>query len=203
MARNSSKHPRESHISTMKIVAPEHLNAHGTLFGGYLMCWVDEIAYMAARKYSGTGKCVTAHIDSIAFKSASDVGHHVLLEARVIFVGQSSMDVLVKVRSESTPEAKPKDTLEAVLTFVALGADGLPRPVPRLVPETSEDRRLHYQAQLRRKVRSRFNRYLERATQAPLSKSVREKRHQNRIVRFAEKSGERLLKQFDQLVPWI
>lgn len=208
MVNMKHKHPRESRISTMKIVAPEHLNAHGTLFGGYLMCWVDEIAYMAARKYSGNSKCVTAHIENISFKTASNVGHHVLLEAQVIYVGQSSMDILVRVRSEANPSADALEALEACLTFVALGEDGRPRKVPRLVPETRDEERLHYQAQLRRKVRDRFDRYLARAAGKALPNKPAVKQQSARpsrgaLVRLAEKSKAQIIRQIDRVVPWV
>ncbi len=31
-----------------KLVLPEHLNHYGFLLGGYLLMWVDEIAWIAA-----------------------------------------------------------------------------------------------------------------------------------------------------------
>jgi acyl-CoA hydrolase len=37
-------------MQTFTTVRPEHLNYHGFLFGGQLLLWVDEFAWMAAAR---------------------------------------------------------------------------------------------------------------------------------------------------------
>lgn len=53
-----------------KLVLPEHLNHYGYLFGGYLLQWVDEYAWIAATlEYPGCG-FVTVAMDRVEFKQS-------------------------------------------------------------------------------------------------------------------------------------
>ena len=49
--------------------------------------------------------------------------------------------------------AAPRLAASAYLTFVAIGKDGKPRPVPAVAPETERQQRRHEEAQQRREYR--------------------------------------------------
>ena len=66
---------------------------------------------------------------------------------------KTSMEVGVKVFSESTFTSERKHTSSAYLTFVAIDAQRQPRPIPPLILETDEDRRRWAEADARRKAR--------------------------------------------------
>jgi acyl-CoA hydrolase len=56
-------------IDTFTIVRPEHLNHHGSLFGGQLLTWVDEFAWIvASREYAGF-RLVTRAMDEVQFRT--------------------------------------------------------------------------------------------------------------------------------------
>lgn len=161
--KKSRVHSRSlSLITSRKIVAHEHLNSNGTLFGGYLVCWIDEVAFMCARRYTGNLFCVTVNIDNLTFKTPLRLGDHLLLSACVNNVGRTSMFIEVQVAKEDpfTHECTPTNT--AHLTFVCLDKEQTPLPVPQLILETEEDFRKNGEAQLRSKVRKRLSRFLER-----------------------------------------
>jgi acyl-CoA hydrolase len=51
-----------------KLVLPEHLNHYGYLFGGNLLQWVDEYAYIAATLEYPESNFVTVGMDTVEFK---------------------------------------------------------------------------------------------------------------------------------------
>jgi acyl-CoA hydrolase len=160
MSERSTKARSGTVISTRKIVAGEHLNPNGTLFGGHLMCWIDEVAFMCARRYSGHPFCVTASIDNITFRTPIHLGEHVLLTSAVNHVGQSSMYIEVTVEKEDPVTHQLVFTNSAFLTFVALDTKGRPVPVPRLSTNTEIDRFKFMESALRIKIRKRLDGYL-------------------------------------------
>src|SRR5438105_4621738 len=101
MCMQKTKTSRDSVVLTRKIVTPPQLNPNGTLFGGVLMSWIDEVAFMSARRYSGRPFVVTASIDNITFLMPLRSGEHVLLTSQVNYVGRTSMEIGVKVEREN------------------------------------------------------------------------------------------------------
>lgn len=162
MSSKDSKTPRDSQFITRKIVTLDQLNPNGTLFGGVIMSWIDEVAFMSARRYSGRPFVVTASIDNITFLTPLRNGDHVILTSQVNYVGTTSMEIGVKVDRENPYTGVRTQATSAYLTFVALDRWSRPKPVPRLILETSEDRRRHEEARLRVKVRSRFREHLKK-----------------------------------------
>jgi acyl-CoA hydrolase len=94
-------------------------------------------------------KVVTVSIDHTAFVAPICIGDHVLLRASANFVGNTSMEVGVRVTCENPYTGKSHHATTAYLTFVGLDNDGHPTPLPRLKPETADDIRRHEHAQLR------------------------------------------------------
>jgi len=65
------------------------------------------------------------------------------------------MEIGVRVSAErlDQPDLPARHVASAHLVFVAIDADGRPRPVPRIVPEDDDDRRRLREAEIRRKHR--------------------------------------------------
>lgn len=162
----NAKTRSSSLIMTHKMVSHEHLNANGTLFGGYLMCWIDEVALMCARRFSGSSKCVTLRMDNVTFQAPVQLGNHLILSAWVNLAGESSMQVEVRVEKEDTEQSIVRLTNSAFLTFVKLDSPLKPSPVPRLILETNEDIRKNMESRLRIKVSRRLDRFLSRKIEA-------------------------------------
>ena len=68
------------------------------------------------------------------------VGDVVDFDAELTYVGNSSMEVWVRVRAESTHGGDARHVGEAFVTMVAVDATGRPTPVPPLLLETVEER---------------------------------------------------------------
>ena len=120
-------------------VMPHIQNVRGDLFGGELMALVDQAAAVAAIRHAG-GPAVTASIERVDFRERIPVGALVTCMATVDYVGNSSMDITVEVYAERVSSGERRHTHTAHVVFVALDEEGRPTRVPRLVPETSEER---------------------------------------------------------------
>jgi acyl-CoA hydrolase len=113
------------------------------------MALVDQAAAVAAIRHAG-GPAVTASIDRVDFRERIPVGSLVTVEARVDFVGNSSMDISVDAYAETVSTGERRHTHTAHVVFVAIDEDGKPKRVPRLVPETDEERARYARAESHR-----------------------------------------------------
>jgi acyl-CoA thioesterase YciA len=112
---------------------PADTNAHGTIFGGWVMAQVDIAGSIPAWERAA-GPIVTVAVNSFVFKEAVYVGDLVSFYARVLKVGKTSITVDVEVyaqRGRAGPHNIVKVT-EAQLTYVAVDKDRKPREVPNL-----------------------------------------------------------------------
>lgn len=141
---------------------PGDTNKHGTIFGGKIMSWMDIAAAMCAERHCNNA-VVTAHISDIDFISPINLGHHVLIRASVNYVGRSSMVVGVRVDSENPYTGQERKTTKAYLTFVAIDANGRPVEVPKLVPQSEDEKRRFENAMERAKSRKALKSSLRRA----------------------------------------
>jgi acyl-CoA hydrolase len=96
---------------------------------------------------------VTASVDSVAFRSPIKVGQLVTFLASVNCVGRSSMEVGIKILAEDLITRAQTHTNSCYFTLVALDPNGRPKAVPKLILETSEDKRRNAQATERRAFR--------------------------------------------------
>ncbi|MDQ0216086.1 acyl-CoA hydrolase [Oikeobacillus pervagus] len=137
-----------------KLVLPPHTNHMGTIFGGTVLSYIDEIAAICAMKHSKK-VVVTASIDQVDFVSSAKVGDILILEAVVVSTGRTSMEVFVKVESEHLTTGERLLTTTSMLTMVAVDENGVPSPVPKVIPETDKEKELFHAAQERKKERDK------------------------------------------------
>lgn len=140
--------------SITTFVMPDMQNIRGDLFGGHLMALVDQAAAVAAIRHAG-GPAVTASIDRVDFRERIPVGALVTCSATVDYVGKSSMDITVEVYSEKVSTGERRHTHTAHVVFVAIDEEGKPTRVPRLIPETDEERARYQRAEAHRMSRPR------------------------------------------------
>ena len=146
------KKPEDSAVQSRYLLMPHQANPYGTAFGGVIMAWIDMIASMAAQRHCSK-EVVTAGIDSLSFKEPIRVGDHVVLKALVNYAGRTSMEVGVRVIREDPYTAEQIIATTAHLTFVALGEDKRPSPVPPVLPQTPDEKRRYENAKLRVQAR--------------------------------------------------
>jgi acyl-CoA hydrolase len=141
-----------SRAETTHLVLPGHTNVHGTIFGGIVMQWIDEIAAVSAARHSGGG-AVTAAVDALQFIAPIQLGAMVVMKAQINMASRTSMEVGVRVEVEDPRTGERRKTTRAYLTFVAVDAKGQPRPIPPLLVEGEADLRRQEAALARRAAR--------------------------------------------------
>ncbi len=144
--------PAESYTLMTELVLPNDTNVFGNLMGGRLMYWMDIAAAIAAQRHCNA-PVVTASVDNISFENPIKLGNTVHIEAKVTRAFTSSMEVHLKVWGEDFTQQYKYKSNEAYYTFVALDPNRRARPVPQLIPETEEEKKLFEGALRRRQVR--------------------------------------------------
>lgn len=152
---------RDSSVEVVHRMRPQHANFAGNVHGGVILSLMDEVAYVCATKYA-EAYCVTMAVDHVEFLSPIRVGDVVRIQAAVNYAGTTSMEVGITISAEDPRRPEPpRHTNRCFIMMVAVDDTGRPRPVPRLVCETAEDRKWCCEAQLRREFRQRFKREIE------------------------------------------
>ena len=144
----------ESTTTVSQLMLPTDANSSGNVHGGTIMKLVDTVGGVVAMRHCRR-RVVTARIDEMSFLHPVYVGDLVTLKASMNGVGRTSMEVGVRVETENLLTGEVTHTATANLVYVALGADGRPVEVPRLIPETEEDERRMEEARGRRERRER------------------------------------------------
>jgi acyl-CoA hydrolase len=142
----------ESRVEMVELVLPNDANLIGTVLGGKVMHLMDIAAAIAAHRHCRR-PVVTASMDRVDFHHPVRVGQLMILQASVNFTARTSMEIGVKVHSEDLATGERLHTASAYATFVALGPDGRPAPVPPILPVTEEDRRRNREGEARRAQR--------------------------------------------------
>ncbi|GAA1150760.1 MULTISPECIES: acyl-CoA thioesterase [Streptomyces violaceusniger group] len=139
-----------SRTTLSHIMTGSDTNLLGTVHGGVIMKLVDDAAGAVAGRHS-EGPAVTASMDEMAFLEPVRVGDLVHVKAQVNWTGRSSMEIGVRVLAERWNESTPATQVgSAYLVFAAVDADGKPRPVPPVLPESERDKRRYQEAEIRR-----------------------------------------------------
>ncbi len=149
---SNNKKVSESVTVMTELVLPNHTNQLTNLLGGQLMHWIDICAALAAARIAGR-ICVTASVDRIDFHHSIKLGEVVTLMATVNRAFRTSMEVGVKVFSESFKTGVKTHTNSAYLTFVAVDENGRPVEVVKVMPETEDEIRRYNEALQRRESR--------------------------------------------------
>ncbi|HEV3250385.1 MAG TPA: acyl-CoA thioesterase, partial [Puia sp.] len=148
----NAKSATESTIIMTELVLPNDTNVHGNLMGGRLMYWMDIAAALAAGKHCNS-QVVTASVDNISFESPIKLGNVVHIIAKVSRAFSTSMEVHLKVWGEDHNQQYKYKSNEAYYTFVALDQNRKPKPVPSLIAETEEEKKIFDGALRRRQLR--------------------------------------------------
>lgn len=136
MANESLKDAVE--VINTELVFPTHTNHYGTIFGGRVLELMDMTGALAAMQFANED-AVTASIEAVDFKKPIKTGDIVELKAKVIYTARTSMVVKVDVFRVGKFSPGKDFTCRGYLVFVAVDADGKPRPIPALKLITEED----------------------------------------------------------------
>ncbi len=114
--------PRDAAIRLTMM--PRDTNAHGTVFGGIILSYIDVAGGVEAVRHTRHNRFVTVAMKEVIFHEPVFIGDLVSFYARTIRVGNTSITIHVEVEAErfDTPGILVKVT-EAEVTFVAIDED--------------------------------------------------------------------------------
>jgi len=141
------------HLETTRVVLPEDSFYGNFMSVGKLMLSVDETAAILAMRFV-KGVIVTGSLDNLYFYSPIKVGDIIIFKAGITYVGNTSLEVGIKVLAENIMTGEQRHTCTAFLSFVHLNDDGAPKATPEFAPETPEEKRLWKKAEARRAERN-------------------------------------------------
>ena len=128
-------------VINTELVFPTHTNHYGTIFGGRVLELMDMTGALATMRFANED-AVTASIEAVDFRKPIQTGDIVELKAKVIYTARTSMVVKVDVFRVGKLSPGKDFTCRGYLVFVAVDANGEPRPVPTLKLVTEEDEKL-------------------------------------------------------------
>lgn len=134
------------------VMQPNDANFLGKVFGGVILSQIDLCAYASSSRFSG-GICVTASFDRVDFHEPINVGEIVTLIGHVTYVGTTSLENTIEVYAENLFTGAKRHTNTARVTMVALDENLKPKPVPRLMCESREDKIRFLEGKARREMR--------------------------------------------------
>lgn len=116
---------KKSETRQFKVIFPNTLNAHDTLFGGTAMQWMDEVAYITATRFTKM-KMVTISTDKMQFKNAIKSGTIAEIIGKVIKVGNLKLDIQVEIWIEEMFSDIRFKAVNAIFTFAAIDINHKP-----------------------------------------------------------------------------
>ena len=117
-----------------KLIKPQDLNAHGTLFGGTVLSWIDEEAAIFVLCQLGKGNIVTKYMSEINFVSSAKLGEVIEIGMETVKFGTTSITVKCEVRTKFT-----KNTIITIDEIVFVHVDDSGRPKPHNISEPANE----------------------------------------------------------------
>lgn len=111
-------------MDSYTLVRTEHLNHYGKLFGGQLLKWVDEYAWMSASLEFPGKNLVTRAMEKCEFKHSVANGSILRFSIILKTMGFSSVTYSVDVFADEPGGTKEKLIFSNHVTFVSVGAEG-------------------------------------------------------------------------------
>ena len=113
------------------VTMPNDMNNAGVVHGGVLLKLIDQAAGVCAARFSESS-VVTACLDRVYFLEPINIGELVILKASINYVGNTSMEIGVRVETENVKTGKKRHTNSCYVTMVAVDDKGKPKTAPQL-----------------------------------------------------------------------
>ena len=114
------------------LAMPRDSNANGDIFGGWVLSQMDIGGALLAKEVARS-RVVTVTIDKMAFVRPVRVGDTICVYAKVIEIGNTSMQIKLEVWAKDLTEAFEDQrhlVTEGMFKYVAIDEDRRPKPIP-------------------------------------------------------------------------
>lgn len=116
-------------MENYKLVLPEHLNHYGYLFGGNLLKWIDEYAWIAASLDHPGKKFVTIGMDGVEFRKSVHNGAILRFDVQKAREGNTSVQYNATVYADEIETGLEEIVFATRVTFVCVDEHGRKRPL--------------------------------------------------------------------------
>ena len=121
--------PDDRHLAMRTMPMPADANGNGDIFGGWIMAQVDVAGSILPARIA-KGRIATVAVNEFVFKQPVSISDLLSFYAKVERIGKTSVTVSVEVYAERNPaDLRVVKVTEANLTYVAIDAQGRPRPI--------------------------------------------------------------------------
>jgi len=111
-------------MTSYKLVMPEDMNHYGFLFGGKMLMWIDEIAWMAVSGDYPGQQFVTVGMSDVTFKKSVHPRSVLRFDAQRTRVGTTSVTYHMDVYRRQIDASDEEHVFHTDITFVHIDAEG-------------------------------------------------------------------------------
>lgn len=108
---------------------PADMNGNGDIFGGWVLSQMDVAGGVLAARVA-KGRVATVAITAMTFVEPIKVGDVVSIYGHVAKIGRSSITIDLETIVQRRHDAAEIQVTHGTYVFVAIDAEGRPRPVP-------------------------------------------------------------------------
>ncbi len=125
----SESQPRGD-LAIRTLAMPADANPNGDIFGGWVLAQMD-IAGGVTASQRAQGRVATVAVEAMTFHRPVYIGDVLCVYAEVKRIGRTSIAIDLEAWALRGRIGDRVKVTEGLFTFVAIDADGRPRPVPR------------------------------------------------------------------------
>jgi acyl-CoA thioesterase YciA len=119
--------PKWNEPAIRVLMMPRDTNAHGTIFGGVILSYIDQAGAIEARR-QGCSLMVTVSMDKVVFHEPVFVGDLISFWTETLRIGNTSITTKVVCEVIRDPHTRVIVT-EANVVYVNVGPDRKPKPI--------------------------------------------------------------------------
>ena len=116
-------------MTTYKLVMPGDMNHYGFLFGGKMLMWVDEVAWIAVSEDYPTLHFVTVGMSKVEFKKSVHPQSVLRFDTQRQSQGRTSVTYHVDVHRRQIESREEELVFSTDITCVCVGKDGAKTPI--------------------------------------------------------------------------
>lgn len=114
-----------------KVCKKGDIGVHDNLFGGLMLCWIDEAALSMATSVCHTPNMVTLKIHEVHFRSPVKVNNQIKIYGSVESIGNTSITLHIEARRFSVYTHEEAIVCSTKIVFVRIDDDGRAIPISK------------------------------------------------------------------------
>jgi acyl-CoA thioesterase YciA len=116
-------------LITAHLCKTSNLGAHGNLFGGKMLAWLDEAGAILAAKVCQTKDLVTLKFNEVLFHSPVKENNDVNIYGEVVKIGRTSITIKLVAKRYDVYDKTEEEVCSVTAVFVRISRNGKPRPI--------------------------------------------------------------------------